>query len=166
MHNAARPLNTAKQIPLDPQARLGAAARQVDSMRDALGKPVDAGIKSLVTALNVSGFPTTASCEGHLDWGVPAPWVDVAPVPTQESVALYRALCALDAEIETIGYADPEAPALEHSLTEDGTWKPQYGVPRLFWRAASRHFSTHSIATGTSLTIRRFRCTCDLPGSG
>lgn len=46
---------------------------------DKLGKPIDAGIFETVVALNMAGITTRASCEGHLDWGVPHPWVDVEP---------------------------------------------------------------------------------------
>jgi hypothetical protein len=44
---------------------------------DRLGKHIDAGILDTVVALNANGINTTASCEGHLDWGAPYPWVDV-----------------------------------------------------------------------------------------
>jgi excisionase family DNA binding protein len=31
----------------------------------------------LVVALNANDISTTASCEGHIDWGAPYPWVDI-----------------------------------------------------------------------------------------
>ncbi|MCI0564993.1 MAG: hypothetical protein MN733_41530 [Nitrososphaera sp.] len=49
----------------------------VNHLADRLGHPVDEGIKETVVALLVYRFPTTASCEGHLDWGLPYPWVEV-----------------------------------------------------------------------------------------
>jgi hypothetical protein len=51
---------------------------RVNQLTDPLGKKVDRGIKSLVAALNVLGFPTVASCEGHTNWGLPFPWVEIA----------------------------------------------------------------------------------------
>jgi hypothetical protein len=56
--------------------------RALRSITDGLGKRVDPGIKEVVIALRVYQFPTTGSCEGHLRWGVPFPWVEVgAPHP-------------------------------------------------------------------------------------
>jgi hypothetical protein len=78
-----------------------------------LGKPVDVGITSLVVALNASGFPTTASCEGHLNWGIPAPWVDVRPKPIRESAALRQELNTIDAAIETIERGESDTAALD-----------------------------------------------------
>ena len=113
MSNVVQPRHFSAAIELAPQARWAAAAQYVEGVRDALGKPVDAGIKSLVLALNASGFPTTASCEGHLDWGIPAPWVDLGPWPTPESVAHRRELRALDEEIESIARDAPNTAVLD-----------------------------------------------------
>lgn len=44
---------------------------------DGLGKRIDKGIMDTVIALNANDIHTTASCEGHLDWGCPYPWVDI-----------------------------------------------------------------------------------------
>lgn len=44
---------------------------------DKLGKQLDKGIKEVVISLWSLGFPTLGSCEGHIDWGVKAPWVDI-----------------------------------------------------------------------------------------
>ena len=49
----------------------------VSTWTDRLGRPIDHGIHDTVIALNLLGFPTTASCEGHDDHGTPAPWVAV-----------------------------------------------------------------------------------------
>jgi hypothetical protein len=53
------------------------AAVKVDKLADKLGLGVDAGIRDTVIALWVLGFNTRQSCEGHLDSGVAAPWVDI-----------------------------------------------------------------------------------------
>lgn len=52
-------------------------AEKFRKVTDKLGKPIDAGIFDTVMALNVLGVPTTMSCEGHLDHGLPYPWVDI-----------------------------------------------------------------------------------------
>ena len=50
---------------------------------DKLGKAIDQGIFETVVALNMLNFCTTQSCEGHIDWGLAAPWIDVIPDGTQ-----------------------------------------------------------------------------------
>jgi hypothetical protein len=55
--------------------------QEVESIRDAMGMGIDEGIKEVVIALNLLGFKTAASCEGHVDentgHGLPFPWIDV-----------------------------------------------------------------------------------------
>jgi hypothetical protein len=55
--------------------------QQVSRIVDRLGKRIDEGIKEAVVALRLLGFLTTASCEGHIDWGLPGPWIDIGEVP-------------------------------------------------------------------------------------
>lgn len=52
-------------------------AKHFSKVVDKLGKPIDTGIFDTVVALNMLGVPTRASCEGHLEWGLPYPWIDV-----------------------------------------------------------------------------------------
>jgi hypothetical protein len=54
-------------------------AARVDKITDRLGKPVDEGIKETVIILNLLGFPTSMSCEGHAERAVGGPWVDMRP---------------------------------------------------------------------------------------
>lgn len=54
--------------------------QEVELIKDRLGKGVDQKIKDTVVALRANGFSTTGSCEGHLDWGLPWPWIDVDSV--------------------------------------------------------------------------------------
>jgi len=49
----------------------------MDDVGDALGKKIDSEIRKTVVALNVIGLPPKMSCEGHLYWGCPHPWVDI-----------------------------------------------------------------------------------------
>ncbi len=51
---------------------------EIDNLVDRLGAPIDEGIKPVVIGLNVHNLPTIASCEGHTDWGMNAPWVEIA----------------------------------------------------------------------------------------
>lgn len=47
------------------------------SIRDNLGLHIDCGIFSTVVMLRVFGFITSGSCEGHNNWGLKYPWVDI-----------------------------------------------------------------------------------------
>ena len=51
----------------------------VDLIRDGCGMPIDTKIKEIVIALNLLGVETSQSCEGHLNWGFPFPWVEILP---------------------------------------------------------------------------------------
>jgi hypothetical protein len=66
----------AERIGASPRSREGmeeAARRAVDGM----GRHIDPGILELVVALNLAGFPTLSSCEGHLRQLSRYPWVEV-----------------------------------------------------------------------------------------
>lgn len=52
--------------------------QEVATWGDALGKGIDVRIKDTVIVLNLLGFKTEQSCEGHIDWGRPYPWVRIA----------------------------------------------------------------------------------------
>ena len=47
----------------------------LNKLADRLGCGLDEGIKETVALLQLLGFPTISSCEGHSDHGNPAPWV-------------------------------------------------------------------------------------------
>jgi len=58
--------------------------REVNQITDRLGKRVDTGIKHTVTLLRLFQLPTSGSCQGHLKWGLPYPWVDInEPEPSR-----------------------------------------------------------------------------------
>lgn len=59
------------------EARWRAEQELVDRLVDRLEHPVDAGIKEAVIGLRVFGINTTASCEGHAERAVRAPWIDI-----------------------------------------------------------------------------------------
>ena len=62
------------QPPLPP--RWQEVADYVAQLKDPVGNPMDPGIIEAVVALNLLGVTTTGSCEGHLDHGLAAPWID------------------------------------------------------------------------------------------
>lgn len=57
------------------QQRWDAMAHEVDTWADGMGMPIDPGIKKAVLVLNLLNFKTDQSCEGHIDWGLPYPWI-------------------------------------------------------------------------------------------
>lgn len=50
---------------------------KVNQITDALDLPIDAAIKEVIVALNVVGFRTNGSCEGHFDRGDHYPYIDI-----------------------------------------------------------------------------------------
>ncbi len=56
--------------------------RKVERLTDAIGMPVDDGIKTVVCGLRLLGIPTRASCEGHDDRASSYPWVDIGEWPS------------------------------------------------------------------------------------
>lgn len=61
----------------------------LDKVTDGLGLGLDAGIKETVALLNLAGVRTTASCEGHKNWGYPYPWIDIG---NPDAWGLYKKL--------------------------------------------------------------------------
>ncbi len=57
--------------------RWEAMEKEVHSWGDALGMGIDPQIKKTVIVLNLLGFKTTQSCEGHIDRALPYPWVRI-----------------------------------------------------------------------------------------
>jgi hypothetical protein len=52
-------------------------AEKFSRITDKTGRPIDEGILETVVALNALDITTSMSCEGHLDHGLPYPWIDV-----------------------------------------------------------------------------------------
>jgi hypothetical protein len=91
-------------------------AARVDKITDTLGMPVDEGIKETVIVLNLLGFPTVQSCEGHAERGVCGPWVDMRPKGT-EALAQKRSQ-AIDRLIKARQQKQPEEESVEQILKE------------------------------------------------
>ncbi|HEU5382246.1 MAG TPA: hypothetical protein VFV38_43080 [Ktedonobacteraceae bacterium] len=64
---------------------------QFRRVTDKLGKRIDDGIFETVVCLNMLGISTTSSCEGHLDWGTPYPWINIEP-EIEQKYQLHRYL--------------------------------------------------------------------------
>lgn len=70
--------NEERRITFNPQQQStwNEIATNVASWTDALGMHIDPIIQDTIIILNILGFKTSASCEGHLDWGNAYPWID------------------------------------------------------------------------------------------
>lgn len=64
----------------EKENRLQKIRAEVDKIVDAEGMPIDSNIKETVVGLMALEFPTSASCEGHLEpeHGLGAPWVEIS----------------------------------------------------------------------------------------
>jgi len=51
--------------------------KEIESWGDKKGLGIDEKIKDTVVAFNLMGLPTAQSCEGHLESGIPVPWIRV-----------------------------------------------------------------------------------------
>jgi hypothetical protein len=52
--------------------------KEVENSSDYLGHEIDERIKEIIAAFNLVELPTSASCEGHIDHGISAPWVEIS----------------------------------------------------------------------------------------
>lgn len=54
-----------------------AKEKEIEVLTDGLGMGLDKGVKDTVVALQLNGFNTSQSCEGHIGRGCGSPWVDI-----------------------------------------------------------------------------------------
>ncbi len=78
------------QVDSQREQRWQETADKFSHVADRLGKTIDAGILETVVVLNILGIPTIASCEGHIDWGTRAPWVDIASTDPATHVSIAK----------------------------------------------------------------------------
>lgn len=75
-----RPSKTSVDLKLSlkqKQKKWGKLEKAIEKITDALSYPIDEEIKQTVVAFNAYGFPTYASCIGHLDHSLAHPWIDI-----------------------------------------------------------------------------------------
>lgn len=53
---------------------------ELSQITDGIRNGIDEGIIETVVGFNALGIDTRQSCEGHLNWGTGAPWVDVETI--------------------------------------------------------------------------------------
>jgi len=70
----------------DKQTRWEEISAGVDGITDKLGEKIDPNIKEAVIALKALDINASQSCEGHLDRGIAAPWIDIVDKKVLEAV--------------------------------------------------------------------------------
>ncbi|MBI4127880.1 MAG: hypothetical protein HY459_02290 [Parcubacteria group bacterium] len=74
-------LNGSAKTPIENQEKnlkLEQLKQEVESIVDRTGRPIDEGIRETVVMFKAHGLPTSDSCEGHVERGLPVPYVEVA----------------------------------------------------------------------------------------
>ena len=51
---------------------------EIEGAADKMGLGIDKKVQETIAGLNLLGFPTSQSCEGHMKWGTPNPWVRIS----------------------------------------------------------------------------------------
>ena len=67
------------------QQLLDTISKKIEQITDGLGMEIDPGIRETIIYLQAHGFKTYASCEGHEDWGLPYPWVDIGEMLDEDT---------------------------------------------------------------------------------
>jgi hypothetical protein len=99
----------------DRHAEWRCKLREMEHLQDGMGKGLDPFITETVAVLQLLGVHTRASCEGHLDHGVAAPWIDIqSPDPRLEE--LQEHYCELGAKLDELRDDAEAAEALYDSL--------------------------------------------------
>ena len=79
------------------QERWDQISADIEKITDTLGMPIDSDIKETVIALKAAEINPIQSCEGHLDRGIAAPWVDIAD---PEAIAMSRKINWLEKPVD------------------------------------------------------------------
>lgn len=59
------------------QKKIQKIQQEIESITDGLSLPIDDLIKPAVIAFRLWDLPTSGSCQGHVNWGLPYPWIDI-----------------------------------------------------------------------------------------
>jgi hypothetical protein len=76
--------------------------RELGTTTDRLGMPIDKEIFPVVVACNYAGLETEASCAGHLDHGLPYPWIDFPQKFLKERQEVHKRLFPLDDRVRAL----------------------------------------------------------------
>ena len=99
-----------------PERQYEEMCKRVATFTDKLGATVDDGIFDTVVTLNLLGFHTFQSCEGHLDHGYPYPWVTILD---DERTRMFNRLWLAICELEEQAKVSKTESAYDHYLRAD-----------------------------------------------
>ena len=151
------------------KTRWNAIAEKAGNVADKTGKVIDKKILDLVIALAANSINTKASCEGHLDHGIAAPWVDIGLAESSEISKKIESLKALWLEIktkaektqkETIDKMWLESKKLELEIKYPTSLLVQKLSKLLdkFYQKRTSSYDTHIILRQLGLTSYRMEC--------
>lgn len=124
--------------------------------------PIDAGILNTVIALNIFDVNTTQSCEGHIERGIAAPWVDIQAPETDElkklKILAHQTREAIDAA-EKEGKSDKELSPLYENIHKLNTQirQPQLIEIQKVTRLLAEFYQNRQVSYDQLLTIHGYR---------
>ncbi len=99
--------------------------RRLRTVTDGNGMPIDPGIYETCVILNVLGFTTEMSCEGHLDHSLPYPWVRIISAEAEASYEQARACTKRAGTLSQEPTSYEEAVKRQAILGEASMWREQ-----------------------------------------
>ncbi len=99
--------------------------RHLRDVTDGNGMPIDPGILETCVILNLLDFRTEMSCEGHLDHGLPYPWVRIISVDAEASYEQATACTKRSGILGQEPASYEEAVQQQALLDEAGMWREQ-----------------------------------------
>jgi len=120
---------------VEKETAWGEKRKEIDEIGDLEGRGIDEGIKEAVVAFNMHELPTHNSCEGHIDHGLPYPFVEVAadgePVWRYEEQKKLFGQIAQEKSIadEKLDRKSPEWDVNLYEEVNNETWKRVVEIP-------------------------------------
>ena len=135
-------------------------AKQFKETTDKLGMKIDSGVFDLVVTLNGLEFPTSASCWGHIERVIAAPWVDFQPKLTPEMQAKKEEAQNLWREIKKKESEDePKAELIKmldkfHQLEKEAN-EPLLLLTEKILEVLNKFYNNHSVDAEVILVLRK-----------
>jgi hypothetical protein len=129
----------------DKTIQFNEAKNQLLQTTDSLGKPIDTGIFETVVILNLLGFNTSQSCEGHDSWGNSYPWVDIKPIEDDKYFEAKESLKSLTSKLIQSNPDDPTTEELsaDRYIAEEKYQKPTFEIARKMTLLISKYYDNN-----------------------
>src|SRR3989344_8422787 len=109
--------NSNMNIKIDKEAKWEQVSKRIEKTTDRLELKIDPGIIETVVALNALEINTSQSCEGHMD-ALGGPWIDIAPVQTDDLREIKRQIDILNEKIELVEKENSESGKIDELYAE------------------------------------------------